>query len=63
MSIVENYREFKKHRWQCVYGASVALQVHQRMIEGRGGIDVKAMINIKEEARAVADLDAEGESV
>ena len=51
-----------KHRWLCVYGASVALQVHQRMIEGQGGVDIKTMIDIKEEARAIAELDAEGEA-
>ena len=62
MSIVEDYRAFMKHRWLCVYGASVAIQVHERMREGRGAVDVEIMRDIKEEARAIADLDAEGES-
>mgnify|MGYP001606049378 FL=1 len=62
MSIVEDYQAFMKHRWLCVYGASVAIQVHEHMREGRGAVDIETMQDIKEEARAIADLDAEGES-
>jgi hypothetical protein len=62
MSIVEDYRAFMKHRWLCVYGASVALQVRDHMREGRGTVDLERMRDIKEEARTIADLDTEGES-
>jgi len=63
MSIVTDYQEFVKHRWLCVYGASVALQVHQRKRDGLGAVDVETMKGIKEEAQAIADLDAQGEAL
>ena len=60
--IVEDYLAFMKHRWLCVYGASVALQVHELMRAG-GPDDVAPLMGaIKKLARAIADLDAEGEA-
>ena len=58
MSIVHDFEAYKKHKWLAVYGASVALQVHQHMREGRGSPDADAMMRIREEASAVAYLDA-----
>ena len=60
MSIVNDYQEFMKHRWLAVYGASVAIQAHQHLLDGRGGVDFDTMQGFKEEAAAVADLDACG---
>jgi hypothetical protein len=54
---------FNDHRegcWLAVYGATVALQVHDRMRDGMGSPDTdEEWDGITEEAEAVADLAAE----
>lgn len=60
-TVVNDYQLFMKHRWLSVYGASVAVQVQDRI--NRGDIvDRKAMRRIKKEAGAIADLDAAGDN-
>jgi hypothetical protein len=47
---------FRQERWLSVYGAFVAQQVQQCIIEGRGAPDEKAMQGYVEEAITVADM-------
>ena len=51
--------EFKQHRWLAIYGASVAVQAHQNLMDGKGHVLPEDMKHIMEEAGAVADLEAE----
>jgi len=52
-------KTYKEAKWLAVYGASVAAQCHQHYLDGRGGVTPDAMERIQEEAKAVADLEAE----
>ena len=56
------YEDFQKIKWLSVYGASIAIQSHQQLIDGKGGVLPEDMARYKEEAEAVADLALEGES-
>jgi hypothetical protein len=51
--------ERDKLEWFAIYGASVAVQQRERMVEGRGPVDLDEMVDIVEEAEAVADSAAE----
>ena len=62
MSILDSYEEFKKHKWLAVYGASFALQVADRMLRGHGAPDDDDTAGLREEAAAVADLEAAGDA-
>jgi hypothetical protein len=45
----------KEERWAAVYGAYVALQVHQMMVEGRGAPGQEPYGGFVEDAECVAD--------
>ncbi len=51
--------KMKDQKWHAVYGAYVALQVAQRMQEGRGAPGEKDFENYVEEAITVADMSKE----
>jgi hypothetical protein len=55
------YEDFQKIKWLSVYGAYIAIQSHQQLIDGKGGVLPEDMERYKEEAKAVADLALEGE--
>jgi hypothetical protein len=57
-----NYEDYQKIKWLSIYGASVAIQCHQRMIDGHGGDLSEVIESIKEDAAAVADWAMEGEA-
>lgn len=56
------YEDYQKIKWLSVYGASIAIQSHQHLRDGRGGVLPEDMERIKEEAKAVADLALEEEA-
>ena len=56
------YEDFQKIKWLSIYGASVAIQCHQRMLDGHGGDLTDVIERIKEDAAAVADMALEGEA-
>lgn len=56
------YEDYQKMKWLSVYGASIAIQCHQQLRDGKGGVLPEDMERYKEEAKAVADLALEGES-
>ena len=60
MSICTDIEEWKKHRWLAVYGAAFALQERDDRVKN-GGADItdEKTARWREEATAVADLDAE----
>jgi hypothetical protein len=55
------HEDFQKIKWLSIYGASVAIQCHQRMLDGHGGDLTDVIEGIKEDAAAVADWAMEGE--
>jgi hypothetical protein len=57
------YEDFQKTKWLSIYGASVALQCHQQILDGKGSDFTDSMENIKEEAAAIADWAMEGEQL
>lgn len=56
------YEDYQKIKWLSIYGASVAIQCHQRTLDGHGGDLTDVIERIKEEAAAVADWALEGEA-
>lgn len=56
------HEDFQKIKWLSIYGASVAIQCHQRMLDGHGGDLTDVIERIKGDAAAVADWAMEGES-
>ena len=56
------YEDFQKIKWLSVYGAYIAIQSHQQLIDGKGEVLPEDMARYKEEAETVADLALEGES-
>ena len=50
---------FRQARWLSVYGAWVALQAHQKMLEGRGAPDEHDFAGYVEEATTLANMAAE----
>jgi hypothetical protein len=57
-----DYKDYQQIKWLSIYGASVAIQCHQRMIDGHGGDLSEVIESIKEDAAAVADWAMEGEA-
>jgi hypothetical protein len=47
---------FQRMKWLSVYGAAVALQIHDHLREGKGPPDDTAMDCFVEEAAAQADI-------
>lgn len=58
---MEEKRIVRNARWLSVYGASVALQVHQRFREGRGAPDEDDFERYVEEAASIADCSEEAQ--
>jgi len=56
------YEDHQKFKWLSIYGAYVAVQCHQRMIDGHGGDLSDVIESIKADAEAVADWALEGEA-
>jgi hypothetical protein len=56
------YEDYQKIKWLSICGASVAIQCHQRMLDGHGGDLTDVIERIKEDAAAVADWAMEGEA-
>jgi hypothetical protein len=56
------HEDFQKIKWLSIYGASVAIQCHQRMLDGHGGDLTDVIDSIKADAAAVADWALEGEA-
>lgn len=52
----EQFSEFTRQKWLAVYGAMVALQCQQYMLEGRGGDLEVVMAGFIEEAKEIADM-------
>ena len=58
-----SYEDYKDFKWLSIYGAYVAIQCHQHLEDGKGGVSSEDMKRIKEEAMAVADLESEGDAL
>lgn len=55
------FEDFKQIKWLSVYGAYVAIQCHQHLEDGKGGVLPEDMKRFKEEAITIADLSCEGD--
>lgn len=56
-----DYEYFQKAKWLSIYGASFALQMRDLLRDGHALTD-EAVESCKQEAKAVADLEQEGEA-
>ena len=57
------YEDYQKMKWLSIYGASIAIQCHQRIRDGKGEDLAESMEDIKEEAQSIADLALKGEAL
>lgn len=57
-----DYIDYQQMKWLSIYGASVAIQCHQLIRDGRSGELSDNMESIKEEAESIANLALKGEA-